>query len=38
MNSDILIGSSVWVEVCRKTGHESPDAELAALLRARRTA
>ena len=38
MSSVILIDSSVWVEVSRKTGHESLKAELAALLRNGRTA
>ncbi len=38
MSSTILIDSSVWVEVSRKTGDESLKAELAALLRAGRTA
>ena len=38
MSTTILIDSSVWVEVSRKTGDESLKAELAALLRAGRTA
>ena len=38
MSSTILIDSSVWVEVSHKTGDESLKAELAALLRAGRTA
>jgi len=38
MSSIILIDSSVWVEVSRKSGDESLKAELAALLRAGRTA
>ncbi len=38
MNSKILIDSSAWVEVSRKSGDESLKAELAALLRAGRTA
>lgn len=38
MNSTILIDSSVWVEVSRKSGDESLKAELAELLRAGRTA
>ena len=38
MKSTVLIDSSVWVEVSRKTGDESLRAELAALLRGGRTA
>lgn len=38
MSPTILIDSSVWVEVSRKSGDESLKAELAALLRAGRTA
>jgi predicted nucleic acid-binding protein len=38
MSSTILIDSSVWVEVSRKSGDEGLKAELAALLRAGRTA
>ena len=38
MKPAILIDTSVWVEVSRKTGDESLKAELAALLRAGRTA
>jgi len=38
MKSAILVDSSVWVEVSRKTGDESLKAELAALLQAGRTA
>jgi predicted nucleic acid-binding protein len=38
MKSTVLIDSSVWVEVSRKGGDESLKAELAALLRAGRTA
>ena len=38
MKSVILIDSSVWVEVSRKSGDESLQAELAGLLRDGRTA
>jgi predicted nucleic acid-binding protein len=38
MKPAILIDTSVWVEVSRKTGDESLKAELADLLRAGRTA
>ena len=38
MKSVILIDSSVWVEVSRKTGDESLKAELAELLRTGRSA
>ena len=38
MKSFVLIDTSVWVEVSRKTGDESLKAELAALLGAGRTA
>lgn len=38
MKSALLIDSSVWVEVSRKSGDESLKAELAELLRAGRTA
>jgi predicted nucleic acid-binding protein len=38
MSTAILIDSSVWVEVSRKSGDESLKAELAVLLRAGRTA
>lgn len=38
MKSTVLIDSSVWVEVSRKTGDESLKAEVAKLLRAGRTA
>ena len=38
MKSIVLIDSSVWVEASRKTGDETLKAELAALLRAGRTA
>ena len=38
MKSTILIDSSVWVEVSRKSGDESLKAELAELMRAGRTA
>jgi predicted nucleic acid-binding protein len=38
MKSVILIDSSVWVEVSRKSGDESLKAELAELLRSGRTA
>jgi predicted nucleic acid-binding protein len=38
MKPAVLIDTSVWVEVSRKTGDESLRAELAALLRGGRTA
>jgi predicted nucleic acid-binding protein len=38
MKSTVLIDSSVWVEVSRKSGDESLKTEVAALLRAGRTA
>jgi predicted nucleic acid-binding protein len=38
MKSALLIDSSVWVEVARKNGDESLNAELAELLRSGRTA
>jgi predicted nucleic acid-binding protein len=38
MKTTILIDSSVWVEVSRKSGDESLKAELAELLRSGRTA
>ena len=38
MKSAVLIDSSVWIEVSRRTGDESLKAEVAALLRTGRTA